>query len=288
MQHKSVSIILQPPLEEAHSEPCLVVDPEPLVGIDNPHEIPSKSMLNSVLQIYLNLPNITEELPVAPQGDLSQLVLWMRSVWQGNSSALDWEPLEYQELLDRLTRLFCETRFGDRYLFEIKNTTISTNRYLTVKIGHLPQHNQVTLLSVLNQSLGHHYATFFDGNSLPLSSSGPKTTFLKLPELLCIYLERPLSESGYHSTPVEIPIELDAGLYLDPSARKPVSHGVQCTFYRLHGFSTQAQGKFVTYTRIRGGSEWYRCCDEATSVVDLGMRVSSKGVLFCVYRLQIK
>ena len=58
------------------------------------------------------------------------------------------------------------------------------------------------------------------------------------------------------------------------------------TFYRLHGFVTHSGGHFLCYTRVWGGSEWFRCDDERIADVELGVRVESRGVVLAVYRLQ--
>ncbi|KAJ8328013.1 hypothetical protein QVD99_006257 [Batrachochytrium dendrobatidis] len=95
----------------------------------------------------------------------------------------------------------------------------------------------------------------------------------------------------YHATSIELPLELDLGFYLDPNAEMPAHAGFRQdsripTFYRLHGFVTQLQAHFMTYTRLRGGTLWFKCDDEVVGSVDLGARVASKGVMVALYRMQ--
>ncbi|KAH6568480.1 hypothetical protein BASA62_005468 [Batrachochytrium salamandrivorans] len=95
----------------------------------------------------------------------------------------------------------------------------------------------------------------------------------------------------YHATTIELPLELDLGFYLDPAATMPAHAGFRKdsripTFYRLHGFVTQSQAHFMTYTRLRGGLPWFKCDDSVISSVDLGSRIASKGVMVALYRMQ--
>ncbi|KAJ3307936.1 hypothetical protein HDU76_004239 [Blyttiomyces sp. JEL0837] len=87
-------------------------------------------------------------------------------------------------------------------------------------------------------------------------------------------------------------MDLDLGFAMDPKAPPPPpsagnSAALKSTFYWLHGFVTQTEGRFLTYTRLRGGSTWFKCEDEVVNEADLGARVSSKGVVMAVYRLQV-
>eukprot|EP00842_Homolaphlyctis_polyrhiza_P006561 jgi/Hompol1/6906/HPOL_002390-RA len=165
----------------------------------------------------------------------------------------------------------------------------------------------VSLIPLLNSRFRHHPATLFGQanptsqipNTYPSSSSSDEhpTLFTILPHFLTISFDRkvldpPARDAKYHSTTVELPLEIDLGFYLDPRAPPPVIHMARggrsgsATFYRLHSFVTQANGKYLCYTRLRGGNEWYRCADENISVVDLGSRVASKGIMLAIFRLQ--
>ncbi|KAJ3116898.1 hypothetical protein HDU96_008417 [Phlyctochytrium bullatum] len=133
-------------------------------------------------------------------------------------------------------------------------------------------------------------------NSKP---AGPSYKFIKLPELLVLSFKRPLSQQQagvYHRTAVEMPMDLDLGFAFDTAGAKrrdqqlnQTSSGKErSTFYKLHGFVTQTEGRFLAYTRSLGGYKWYKCEDEVVAEADLGARVASKGVLLALYRLQEK
>ncbi|TPX55420.1 hypothetical protein PhCBS80983_g05324 [Powellomyces hirtus] len=110
--------------------------------------------------------------------------------------------------------------------------------------------------------------------------------FSHLPHFLTIHLDRPIvtptppKKPIYHNPTVELPTEIDLGFYLDNR------HSDQKTFYRLHGFVTQTEGHFLTYSRLRGGHRWFKCDDETVVQVNLGTRVESRGVMLVIYRLQ--
>ncbi|KAI9353000.1 hypothetical protein DFJ73DRAFT_658902 [Zopfochytrium polystomum] len=133
----------------------------------------------------------------------------------------------------------------------------------------------------------------------PATAPKPKTMFTDLPALLTISFRRGSSSGApetFHRTAVELPMDIDLGFALDARGprRRPVDNTsgltkkhAPSTFYRLHGFATQTGGRFLTYTRLRGGNTWYKCEDETVTEADLGARVSSKGVVMALYRLQI-
>ncbi|KNC98266.1 uncharacterized protein SPPG_06664 [Spizellomyces punctatus DAOM BR117] len=179
-----------------------------------------------------------------------------------------------------------------------------TTSLLTIPLADYNDQETVSLISLLNNRFGHAVATFFFGgpfsnrsllsnlssafrspDSSPLST--PNATpdrqirFTRLPHYLTIHLQRPVVNGGsYHAPPIELPLEVDLGFYLENR------HSDQKTFYRLHGFVTQTGGHFLTYTRLRGGSRWFKCQDELVQEVELGTRVESKGVVLVIYRLQ--
>ncbi|KAJ3233601.1 hypothetical protein HDU81_002099 [Chytriomyces hyalinus] len=153
----------------------------------------------------------------------------------------------------------------------------------------LPQSNTATIASPINVN--------------------PPKRYTSLPHFFFIILNRPVStanRSTMHRTSVEMPLDLDFGFLLTPEAYKANAaankHARQNTLYKLHGFVTQTEGRFLAYTRLRGaaggggggGSEgsisgdWYKAEDEvvSTSPVDLGNRVNSKGVVFMLYCVQ--
>ncbi|KAJ3104679.1 hypothetical protein HDU97_008955 [Phlyctochytrium planicorne] len=129
----------------------------------------------------------------------------------------------------------------------------------------------------------------------PTQPATPTVRFTKLPDLLVLSFKRPLTKSSpplYHRTAVEMPMDLDLGFALDTSASRRGSGGSsrkeKNTFYKLHGFVTQTEGRFLAYTRSLAGVKWYKCEDDVVAEADLGARVASKGVLLAVYRLQEK
>ncbi|KAJ3206415.1 hypothetical protein HDU67_008175 [Dinochytrium kinnereticum] len=128
-------------------------------------------------------------------------------------------------------------------------------------------------------------------NSIPKPPPpGPTIRFTKLPELLVLSFKRPLSSAQpgvYHRTTVEMPMDLDLGFAMDAVAVKR-GQKEKNTFYKLHGFVTQTEGRFLAYTRSLGGFKWFKCEDEVVVEADLGARVASKGVLLALYRLQEK
>ncbi|KAI8830176.1 hypothetical protein BJ741DRAFT_620597 [Chytriomyces cf. hyalinus JEL632] len=137
----------------------------------------------------------------------------------------------------------------------------------------------------------------------PINLDPPKR-YTSLPHFFFIILNRPVStanRSTMHRTSVEMPLDLDFGFLLTPEAYKANAaankHARQNTLYKLHGFVTQTEGRFLAYTRLRGGGgcadgsiagDWYKAEDEvvSTSPVDLGNRVNSKGVVFMLYCVQ--
>ncbi|KAJ3177901.1 hypothetical protein HDU87_004183 [Geranomyces variabilis] len=194
-----------------------------------------------------------------------------------------------------------------------------TNHLLTISLAPYADTETVTLVTLLNARLGHTVATFFFGGghrrrsilqsiyptppagssesdssavtsrsvtSSPFATTQPtpkrQIKFSKLPHFLTIHLDRPIdfSRSIYHNVTVEMPLEIDMGFYLENR------NSDQKTFYRLHGFVTQIEGHYLTYTRLRGAARWFKCDDEKVTEVNLGSRVESRGVVLVVYRLQ--
>ncbi|KAI8809923.1 hypothetical protein BJ742DRAFT_802934 [Cladochytrium replicatum] len=114
----------------------------------------------------------------------------------------------------------------------------------------------------------------------PLSSSSlTPSKFSRLPTHLLIHLDRPQSATTpttFHKTQVELPLELDLSFHSLPNAARK-------TFYRLHGFVTQTNGHFLTYTRLRASRTWFKCDDGSVERFDVGLRVASRGVVLVVY-----
>ncbi|KAJ1560361.1 hypothetical protein HK405_007376 [Cladochytrium tenue] len=147
----------------------------------------------------------------------------------------------------------------------------------------------------------------------PPQPEKPRTLFARLPHFLVIEFERELlrdSSPTFRRTAVELPMDLDLGFATDSKATTTSQPGRQqdkqqskgtgvpgggraaaaqpaSTFYKLHGFMTQTEGRFLTYTRLRGQNGWFRCEDEDVAPADLVGRVVSKGVVMALYRLQM-
>ncbi|KAI9346248.1 hypothetical protein BDR26DRAFT_1005395 [Obelidium mucronatum] len=129
----------------------------------------------------------------------------------------------------------------------------------------------------------------------------PKTLLTHLPDLLVLIFKRPLTETAsstnnngskskiFHRTSVEVPMDLDLGFAVSPEATQTTSNNNNKklnTLYRLHGFVTQTEGRFITYTRLRGSSLFYKCEDDVIGEgTDLGGRVNSKGVVMALYKV---
>ncbi|KAJ1557206.1 hypothetical protein HK096_008552 [Nowakowskiella sp. JEL0078] len=182
---------------------------------------------------------------------------------------------------------------------------------LTISIGDFLETDSVNVVELINKKLG--YANFFFGRPRSvLYVSASQTTsqtkqlkFTRLPTFLVLHFDRPYNAAtGFHKTTIEMPEELDLGFYLAQGvSSKPNSNDdkssaggkvvktraenlAQKTFYRLHGFVTQIGGHFLTYTRLRNGSRWFKCDDEKIIDFELSTRVSSKGVLLALYKMQ--
>ncbi|KAJ3192553.1 hypothetical protein HK101_006320 [Irineochytrium annulatum] len=143
----------------------------------------------------------------------------------------------------------------------------------------------------ISQSAGNSISGSRGGMSS--KAKGPTISFLKLPHLLVLSFKRPISKStpsSFHRTTVELPMDLDLGFAMDPKAAKIASASTRDkgTFYKLHGFVTQTEGRFLSYTRVRAGAQWFKCEDEVVAEAELGSRVASKGVTMALYRLQEK
>lgn len=194
------------------------------------------------------------------------------------------------------------------------NEKKNTVPYLELDLSSYNNNMSINLITLLNRKLGHESATFFCGglnHALGIAGNGNKINpqsaierridrnkmaihsdiklkFAQLPGYLVLSFRR----KGCTAS-LEMPIDLDLGHYLDwEHANKTVvdglSRGTIKTLYWLHGFTTVAEGRFITYTRIRDSSKWYRCVDDVVNSVDLGSRVESKGVVCAIYRLVTK
>nr|KAJ3407042.1 hypothetical protein HK105_003434 [Polyrhizophydium stewartii] len=315
----------------------------------NPQSSSPVSAVNAMVQLFLSLPELNQELPVdSPDASIASFVRLAQAVHLDPDSLL--EPAEVIGMLGWLTDLLSlnesegllpkidtlvqglldsvllKTRFGRRFDYTLVHGDngaglsvaaavagvrapgeASTHAMVQFDMSAYDQANTVTLLDLLNRHFGRSPPTLFFGGSnpalmqqinRPLSdfSVRPATQFTILPHFLLMMFQRPAldppaPQARYHATSVELPLEIDLGFLLDPTAPLPIQHGHRSdnrspTFYRLHGFLTQANAHFLTYTRVRGGHTWFKCDDSAINSVDLGTRVASRGVMVAIYRLQ--
>jgi hypothetical protein len=71
---------------------------------------------------------------------------------------------------------------------------------------------------------------------------------------------------------IAVPFDLDLGCFTSQKG----------TLYKLHGIVTRADD-FITYTRYCSSNEWFRICNDQWRTVDLGQKLSSRGVVVAVY-----
>lgn len=126
-------------------------------------------------------------------------------------------------------------------------------------------------------------------SSFTSSPPHPSTSrFLSLPHYLILSFQRSpnLSSSSGSTGPIELPFDLELGPLCSRHHAQLSLPPIEHTFYKLHGFVTQSKNHFLTYTRIRGGLDWWKCDDAVVNECDLGHRVASQGVVLCLYRIQ--
>ncbi|KAJ2994260.1 hypothetical protein HDV02_001729 [Globomyces sp. JEL0801] len=286
----SQQFIINPPEEEFHSEPCLAWQPD-----DTITGLPSSSrfntLVNAVLQLICALPELNQELPLDSPSPLVRL--FSSTVYDLHLGSVRTELTEelQKECVNRdvngvlsfvLETILLTTRFGHRFNLEpvhqIRGCIFLNMESLTVK--------NTTLIALLNNLFGMP-SLFFGGTPLP-SLAEPFTKITSLPHFLIVLFYRGKPEN-LNTTSVELPMEMDMGKYLAENAQKPSkSHFYKgsATFYRLHGFLTQKDLNFMTYTRLRSGKKWFRAQDKQVDQVDLGHRIESQGLAVAIYRLQ--
>ncbi|KAJ3083572.1 hypothetical protein HK100_009435 [Physocladia obscura] len=140
-----------------------------------------------------------------------------------------------------------------------------------------------------------------------------KKLFTVLPSMLLLFFNRPVTQTSegtpcFHRTSIEVPIDIDIGFAASPEALAAAAAAAQRrnrgssskkkgggsngggatgTFYRLHGFVTQTEGRFIVYMRVKESRGFWKVGDDgsvAEDEVDLGVRVNSKGVVAALYR----
>ena len=315
IQMSSVNLpefVLYPPMEESIPLPCLCWLPDdntitPLLNPSNNNDI---SLMNSILQLVVQLPELNQELPIDSQ-DLGlasftklvvnmhqkqcdeELVIKARQVFAKvedgfKSSLLNLDSRDSSDtvvnkaaakpkmLFANLVDLLLKTRFGSR--FKIDSTH---GNYLSVdlKFSHS---RPVALVELLNSVF--QIPTFFNGGK-PIPEQQHQPLLLQLPHFLTIVIDRHL-ETGLSDTCLEVPFELDFNKYTKSKPKTQYKYKGSATFYKLHSFVTQKDGHFMLYSRVRSGKNWYKIDDENIEQVELGWQVQSRGVCLLLYRLQ--
>jgi hypothetical protein len=284
-------------------------------GIPNDMNIPFQTIINSIVLLFSSLPSINTELPLSSGDELIGLFtlivhyLHIDSIPMisivGDGSVIhnthkDWSLEELVEALKvKLTEsippktlfndiyttfmnhLILKTKFGDR--FDIQPTLVPST--LPLDLTLLGQVEKTSLIEVLN-SVFCLPSLFFGRPLLPRSAEYVKLTVL--PHFL-VFLFHRFDGTVLNTTTIEITMDMDMAKFLDPRSMKPtVSHGYRGspTFYKLHGFITQKEGHYMTYSRIRSGKTWFRLQDSVVEKVELGASIESKGIVLALYRLQ--
>ncbi|TPX43399.1 hypothetical protein SeLEV6574_g05085 [Synchytrium endobioticum] len=189
------------------------------------------------------------------------------------------------------------------------NPVVQYPTYLALDVSSFSEPQTVNVLALLKAHLHHPQTFFFFGASSLLSStststnteSSPSSTvsssssctssrnhdriqLSSLPNYLALVINRARDASSPSQCIVEMPVDMDL-LFLLKDQR-----AVGETLYKLHGYVTTAEnGRMLAITKCREGKEWYRCLDMDVTVTDplMGLnRVRSRGVVFCLYRLQ--
>jgi len=126
------------------------------------------------------------------------------------------------------------------------------------------------------------------------------TSFVHLPEILVFSIVRdgtstmemtfnPIRRERCmkHSLnrPIRIPMEIDMGAHVHPEYRNESNS----TFYKLHGFVTQKDGRYIAYTHISNSFQWYKIDDSKIIPIDLLVgSFPTEGVSLLFYVLQFK
>ncbi|KAJ3258643.1 hypothetical protein HK103_003432 [Boothiomyces macroporosus] len=294
--------IVSPPLEEAHSEPCLSWQPdEVLIQFPNLEKDPKVNLLNSALQLFTNLPFINNELPYNSEEKYVKLftnILHSGSINLGATKSLpnlnDDDTAQLQRILKQnleieqvshaldviFESIILKTRFGQRFDLQPQ---YHQSPYIQIDLREL-SHANTTLMSLLNNAFGTP-VLFFGGQLLPK----PLFTLPKLKKLPCFLLVS-FNRHGkeLNTTSVEFPIEIDVKQFLDPDLISTFKKSKGSpSAYQLHSFITQKDGEYMTYTRLRASRQWYKIIDsDIEHDVDMGHFINSAGVTVLLYRLK--
>jgi len=126
------------------------------------------------------------------------------------------------------------------------------------------------------------------------------TSFVHLPEILVFSIVRDgttTMEISFNpirrercmkrslNRPIRIPMEIDMGAHVHPEYRNESNS----TFYKLHGFVTQKDGRYIAYTHISNSFQWYKIDDSKIIPIDLLVgSFPTEGVSLLFYVLQVK
>jgi hypothetical protein len=237
-------------------------------------------------------------------------ITWLINLLELPVNQLDY-IIDYKLIISSLfDKIISKCRFGSRWDFALSGSaridsaiSLMSNlkltdsepvnlKFLSLSLQHIPEHKTVDFVSLLNKSVGNKLSssTFYYGGNrqldfetnclIPHLDPGSHVKFMSLPHYLFVIFDRPRKDDGYHSVTIEMPMDLDLGRFL----HKKESN--QRTFYRLHGFVTQTNGHFLTYTRNHASWQWFRAEDEKILDVDLDGCICSKGVMLAAYKLK--
>ena len=210
--------------------------------------------------------NTLSLLASAPPSESLEYSLKELRSWVSASST----SLDFAELLSLFfDQILVKTRFSQR--FHLKRLERRQDSALDLKSLydycfsiHLSREESLTdtchLVSLIQKAVGLH--------------GSRKRLFLRsLPTFFSISFTR----DPEFSKEIELPLDLDLG-FLSGRCKK--------SLYAMHSFVTLSkQNVFITYTRIRGGRDWYRVQDQFIEWSDVYARVKSRGVVYVVYAL---
>lgn len=126
------------------------------------------------------------------------------------------------------------------------------------------------------------------------------TSFVSLPEILIFSIVRDgnyTMEMSFNpvrrercmrrslNRPIRIPMEIDMGAHV----HKEYINESTNTFYKLHGFVTQKDGRYIAYTHIANNYQWYKIDDSKIIPIDLLVgSFPTEGVSLLFYVLQVR
>lgn len=289
--------ILFPPNDDTLPNPCLcwLPDDNVITGLYNHNRSNDVSLVNSMVQLVVQLPELNHELPLESKDVVLETFTKLVLKLHGNEIEIELvvklqdillEPLIKHDiknpvsLFNNFAELLMKTRFGSRFRIDANH-----GNYLGLEL--LFSHSRpVALVELLNSTFS--IPTLFTGGKL-IPPQRQMPLLLQLPHFLVIAIQRHSFDGTISDTTLEVPLEMDFGKYLSKDGTKPKTmykYRGSATFYKLHGFVTQKNGHYLTYSRVRSGNVWYKIDDESVEEQELSWQIQSKGVCMLLYRLQ--